>query len=109
VPLLNKGLAQGQAAAGAVLEQPRHAAPYVALAQQHPWIVPSSALLVGYLVREGRTHVAAPVAQPRRPPTARYPTRPEECTSPSRLWATPWGEARRRREEVRPCDAGGSG
>lgn len=92
----NKGLAQGQAAARAVLEQARHTAPHVATAQQHPWIVPSSAPLVGYLVREGRTPVAAPAAQPRRPPTPQYPARPEECTSPGRLWAMPGGEARRR-------------
>jgi hypothetical protein len=65
-PRLNEALAQGQAATGAVLDQVKRGVPHVAAAQQHPWIVLGSALLVGYLVSGRR---AGTPAQPRRPPT----------------------------------------
>jgi Beta/Gamma crystallin len=68
--LVDHYLVQGQATAGAVLAQAKHAVPHVTAAQQHPWVLLGSALLVGYLVGDGGARAPAPAApaQPRRAP-----------------------------------------
>jgi hypothetical protein len=69
-PLVDESLAQGQAAAGAVLEQTKRMGPQVAAGRQHPWVMLGSALLVSYLVAGGGSRAPTPPpAQRRRPQT----------------------------------------
>ena len=64
-PLVDEGLARGRASAGAVLEWAKGAAPHVAAAQQYPWRLLGSALLVSYLVAGGDSR--APTPPPSQP------------------------------------------
>jgi hypothetical protein len=68
-PLVDDCLAQGEAAAGAILEQARRAVPHLAAAHQRPWVVLGGALLVGYLVCGIRGRASAAPARPARPAT----------------------------------------
>jgi hypothetical protein len=63
-PLVDESLAQGQAAAGAVLERTKRVAPQDAALQPHPWVMLGSALLVGYLVAGGDSRAPTPPPAP---------------------------------------------
>jgi len=63
-PLVDESLAQGQAAAGAVLEQTKRVVPQVAAGQQHPWVILRSALLVSSLVAGGGSRAPTPPPAP---------------------------------------------
>jgi hypothetical protein len=69
-PLVDESLAQGQAAAGAVLGQAKQVMPQIAAVQQHPWVILGSALLVTYFVAGGDSRAPTPPpVQPRPPQT----------------------------------------
>jgi N-acetylglucosamine kinase-like BadF-type ATPase len=75
-PLVDECLTQGDAAAGAVLEQARRAVPHLAAAHQRPWVVLGSALLVGYLVCGARSRAPAAPARLGRPATSPASSQP---------------------------------
>jgi hypothetical protein len=73
-PLVDESLAQGQAAAGAVLGQAKRVIPQIAAVHQHPWVMVGSALLVSYLVAgEASRAPTPPPVQPQTPSASDQP------------------------------------